>query len=88
MDGNIPAGLGPQWTMEVVLEAVELGTTDPFQNFDEMVLLLWFLFSFEAKYLPGMAIVTLYWLPLFPKQELMNIYVTAVFTKIVLSFFF
>ena len=29
--------------MEVVLEAIELGTTDPFQNFDEMVVLLCFL---------------------------------------------
>ena len=29
--------------MEVVLEAIELGTTDPFQYFDEMVVLFWFL---------------------------------------------
>ena len=32
--------------MEVVLEAVELGTTDPFQNFHEMVLLHEFLCLF------------------------------------------
>ena len=35
--------------MEVVLEALELGTTDPFQNFDEMVVLLWFLSSFPNQ---------------------------------------
>jgi hypothetical protein len=47
-----------------------------------------FFLSFETKSWSGVAIVTLYWLPLFPKQELMNMYVTAMFTKIVLSFFF
>lgn len=35
--------------MEVVLEAVELGTTDPFQNFDEMVVLLYFLSLFPNQ---------------------------------------
>lgn len=47
-----------------------------------------FFLSFQAKDWSGVAIVTLYWLPLFPKQELMNMYVTVIFTKIVLSFFF
>ena len=35
--------------MEVVLEAVELGTTDPFQNFDEMVVLLLFFAFFPTQ---------------------------------------
>lgn len=35
--------------MEVVLEAVELGTTDPYQNFDEMMVHLWFLFQFRNQ---------------------------------------
>ena len=35
--------------MEVVLEAVELGTTDPFQNFDEMVVLSRFLCQFRNQ---------------------------------------
>lgn len=46
-----------------------------------------FFLSFETKSWSGVATITLYWLPLFPKQELMNMYVTAMFTKIVLSFF-
>ena len=46
-----------------------------------------FCLSFETKSWSGVAIVTLYWLPLFPKHELMNMYVTAMFTKIALSFF-
>jgi len=73
--------------MEVVLEVVELGTTNPFQNVDELVVLLKFL-SFETKNWLGVAIVTLYWLPLFPKQELINMYVAAMFTRIILSFSF
>ena len=37
--------------MEVVLEAVELGTTNPFQYFDEMVLLLYILYLFSIQFL-------------------------------------
>ena len=47
-----------------------------------------FFLSFETNFWTGVAVVTLYWLPLFSKQELMSMYVTAMFTKIVLSFFF
>jgi hypothetical protein len=47
-----------------------------------------FFLSFQSKSWSGVAIVTLYWLPLFPKQELMSMYLIATFTKIVLSFFF
>ena len=37
--------------MEMVLEAVELGTTYPFQNFDEMVVLILFLSQFPYQFL-------------------------------------
>ncbi|KAH8811279.1 hypothetical protein F5884DRAFT_269731 [Xylogone sp. PMI_703] len=47
-----------------------------------------FFLSFTTQSWSGVAIVTLYWLPLFPKQELMNMYATAILTRIVLSFFF
>ena len=47
-----------------------------------------FFLSFETKSWSGVAIVTLYWLPVFSKQELMNMYLTAMCTKIVLSFLF
>ena len=47
-----------------------------------------FFLSLQTKSWSGVAIVTLYWLPLFSKKELMNMYVTAMSTKILLSFFF
>ena len=47
-----------------------------------------FFIYFQFNLWSGVATVTLYWLPLFSKQELMNMYVTAIFTKIVLSYFF
>ena len=47
-----------------------------------------FFVSFETKSWSKVAIVTLYWLPLYSKKELMNMYVTAMSTKILLSFFF
>lgn len=47
-----------------------------------------FYLTFQAKLWSGTAIVTLYWLPLFPTQELVNMYFSAMFTKLVISFFF
>ena len=60
----------------------------PFRTLMKWWCSLSFFLSFQTESWSGVAIVTLYWLPLFPKQELMNMYVTAMFTKIVLSFFF
>ncbi|KAI9766766.1 MAG: hypothetical protein M1839_004770 [Geoglossum umbratile] len=59
----------------------------PFRTLMKWCCSFGFFLSFETKSWSGVAMVTLYWLPLFPKQELMNMYVTAMFTKIVLSFF-
>ena len=42
--------------------------------------------SFQTKDWSGVIIVTLYWLPLYPKKELIKMYVTAMLTKIALSF--
>ena len=47
-----------------------------------------FFLSFQINDWWRVVSVTLYWLPLFPKQELINMFVTAIFTKIILSFFF
>lgn len=47
-----------------------------------------FFLSFQTRSWSAVTTVTLYWLPLFPKQELMNMYVTAFLSKMVLSFFF
>ncbi|KAI9661292.1 MAG: hypothetical protein M1821_009619 [Bathelium mastoideum] len=47
-----------------------------------------FFIGFQAGTWPEVAVVTLYWLPLFPTQELVNMYLTAMFSKTVLSFFF
>lgn len=47
-----------------------------------------FFLYFQIKNWSGVAVVTLYWLPLFSKRELTNMYVTAMFTKMVISFFF
>ncbi|UKZ84052.1 hypothetical protein TrVFT333_011868 [Trichoderma virens FT-333] len=44
-----------------------------------------FFLHFETNGWSGVAVVTLYWLPLFPSQELVSMYVIAMFTKIVLS---
>ncbi|KAI8649100.1 HET domain-containing protein [Fusarium keratoplasticum] len=60
----------------------------PFRTLMKWWCSLVFFLSFETESWSGVGIVTLYWLPLFPKQELMNMYVTAMFSKIVLSFFF
>ncbi|KAH7311345.1 hypothetical protein B0I35DRAFT_395990 [Stachybotrys elegans] len=46
------------------------------------------LLFFLANSWSEMGMVTLYWLRLYPKQELMNMYMTAAFTKMVLFFFF
>lgn len=46
-----------------------------------------FFVSFQSKAWSGVAITTLYWLPVFPKQELMNMYLTAMVSKFVLSLF-
>ena len=53
MDGNIPAGLEPERTVEVVLEAVELGATNPFHDHDEMVVRLVVFLLFSVKQLVG-----------------------------------
>ena len=47
-----------------------------------------FFLNFQTGSWSQVVVVTLYWLPLFPKRQLMRMYVTAVFSKIVLSFFF
>ena len=47
-----------------------------------------FFLNFHTGSWSQVVVVTLYWLPLYPKRQLMNMYVTAVSTKIVLSFFF
>ncbi len=47
-----------------------------------------FFLSFQAKHWSGVAMVTLCWLPLFSTRELINMYVTAMITKVVLLFFF
>ena len=60
----------------------------PFRTLMKWWCSLGFFLSFNAKSWSGVAIVTLYWLPLFPKQQLVDMYVTAMFTKIVLAFFF
>jgi hypothetical protein len=46
-----------------------------------------FSFSFLAESWSGVVVITLYWLPLFPKQELMGMFVIAMLAKLVLSFF-
>ena len=58
-----------------------------------MTLMKWwcrfiFFLYFGTKTWLGVAAVTTYWLPLFPKQELMNMYVMAILTRIFRSFFF
>ncbi len=60
----------------------------PFRTLMKWWCSLSFFNHFQTKYWSGVALVTLYWLPLFSKQELMNMYTTAVFTKILLSCFF
>lgn len=45
-----------------------------------------FFLSFQTKNWSGVGIVTLYWLPVFSKQELINMYVTVIFAKLILSF--
>lgn len=60
----------------------------PFKTLMKWYCSLTFFLSFTTESWSGVAIVTLYWLPLFPTQELMNMYITAMFTKFVLSFFF
>ena len=60
----------------------------PFRTMMKLCCSLGFFLSFQTKNWSGVAIVTLYWLPLFPKQELINMYVTAVLTKTVLLLFF
>ena len=47
-----------------------------------------FFLSFQDREWSRVAMITLYWLPLFPMQELRNLYLTVIFTKIVLSFFY
>ena len=47
-----------------------------------------FCLNFQTKTWSGVAAITFFWLPLFPTRELINMYVTAIFTRIVLSFFF
>lgn len=47
-----------------------------------------FFFSIETRNWSQLAVVTLYWLPLFPKKDLMYMYATAMFTRIILLFFF
>ena len=59
----------------------------PFKKLMKWWLYFNFLLHFEANSWSGMVRVTLYWLPLFPARELMNLYVRAMFTKIVVSFF-
>lgn len=47
-----------------------------------------FFLSFQHRNYLGVAIVSVYWLPLFPVQELMNMYATAILAGIVLFTFF
>ena len=47
-----------------------------------------FFLSFYTGTWSQMAVVTFYWLPLYPTQELINLYITAIITNIVLSLFF
>ena len=47
-----------------------------------------FFLNFHTGSWSQVLVVTMYWLPLFPKRQLMGMYVMAVSTKIVLSFFF
>ena len=74
--------------MEVVLEAIKLGTAFPSSTLMKWWCFFCFFLSFQTNNWRFAVSVTPYWLPLFPKQELMNMFVTAIFTKIVLSFFF
>lgn len=60
----------------------------PFKTLMKWWCSLRFFLDFQAKSWAGVAMVTAYWLPLFPTRELMNLYITAILTKIVLSFFF
>ena len=60
----------------------------PFSTLTRWWCSFFFFVSFQFNFWSGVAMITLYWLPLFSKQELMNMYVTAIFSKIVLSFFF
>lgn len=46
-----------------------------------------FFLSFPTNDWPGVAIFTLYWLPQSSKQDLMRMYVIAIFTQVVFSFF-
>ena len=41
-----------------------------------------FYLNFQTRNWSNVTMVTMYWLPLYPKQELMNMYLTAVTTKI------
>lgn len=57
-----------------------------------MTLMKWwcsfiFFLSFQTETWSSVAIVTLYGLPLFPKRELMRMYVTATFTKVLFWLF-
>ena len=60
----------------------------PFSTLMKWWCSLTFFFYFQFNLWSGVATVTLYWLPLYSKQDLMNMYVTAIFTKVLLSFFF
>ena len=60
----------------------------PFMTLNKWRCSLSFFLGFQFNNWSDVAVVTLYWLPLFPTRELMNMYITATFTKIVLSFFF
>ena len=60
----------------------------PFRTLMKLSCSFMFLLSIQTKSWSIVATVTLYWLPLFPTRELMNMCATAIFTRVLLSFLF
>ena len=60
----------------------------PFKTLMKWCCSFGFFVSFQTEYWLQVAKITLYWLPLYSTKELVNMYVTAIFTKLVLWFFF
>ena len=60
----------------------------PFESLMKYYCSFIFFYSFLTESWVRVATITLYWLPLFSTRELMKMHVLAMFTKIVLSFFY
>lgn len=60
----------------------------PFRTLMKWYCTVGFFLYFNTGYWSQVAMITMYWLPLFPRKELMNMYMTAIITRIATSIFF